>query len=196
MRNLIITPEELIRLSSSELDDEKAEIYANIATDYIENLIGVSIEEAPYKEYLEGNNQNVLYLKKRPVKDIISIKINGVPQNKNNFIVYKDKIQSKQKIFKQGFGINFPHIAMQNRKSDFIEIEYLGGFKFDSKYGRGEIPWDLKLAIANLVSQLEFENSTNSNVKSYKVLDISYTFASAEEKNNTISSILKRYFSW
>lgn len=196
MRNLIITPEELIKLSSSELDYEKAEIYANIATDYIENLIGVSIEEGIYKEYLEGNNQNVLYLKKRPVKKVISIKINGVLQDKSNFIIYKDRVQSKQGIFKQGFGINFPHIAMQNRKSDFIEVEYLGGFKFDSECGRGEIPWDLKLAIANLVSQLEFENSPNSNVKSYKVLDISYTFASIEEKSNTISSILNRYFSW
>lgn len=196
MRNLIIREEELIDLSSSSLTYEKAHIYAQIATDYIESLVGISLEYGPYKEYLQGNNQRCLYLKKRPVRELISIKINGLLQNNIDFLVHKDRIENLQGEFRQGFGVNFPYLAMKNLKSELIEIEYVGGFIYPSNEQDGDIPWDLKLAIANLVSQLEFENSDKSNLKSYKVLDISYTFATQEEKTNTISTILKRYFSW
>lgn len=196
MRNLIIREEELIDLSSSSLTYEKAHIYAQIATDYIESLVGISLEYGPYKEYLQGNNQRCLYLKKRPVRELISIKINGLLQNNIDFLVHKDRIENLQGKFRQGFGVNFPYLAMKNLKSELIEIEYVGGFIYPSNEQDGDVPWDLKLAIANLVSQLEFENSDKSNLKSYKVLDISYTFATQEEKTNTISTILKRYFSW
>lgn len=196
MRNLIIREEELIDLSSSSLTYEKAHIYAQIATDYIESLVGISLEYGPYKEYLQGNNQRCLYLKKRPVRELISIKINGLLQNNIDFLVHKDRIENLQGEFRQGFGVNFPYLAMKNLKSELIEIEYVGGFIYPSNEQDGDVPWDLKLAIANLVSQLEFENSDKSNLKSYKVLDISYTFATQEEKTNTISTILKRYFSW
>lgn len=196
MRNLIIREDDLIDLSSSSLTYEKAHMYAQIATDYIENLVGISLEYGPCKEYLQGNNQRCLYLKKRPIRELVSIKINGILQNNSDFLVHKDKIKKIQGCFKQGFGIDFPYLAMKNLKNDLIEIEYIGGFIYPSNEQDGDVPWDLKLAIANLVSQLEFENSDKANLKSYKILDISYTFATQEEKSNTISAILKKYFSW
>ena len=82
--NTIITPEELIKFSSSDLsmdnqeDVEKLEFYCQMATDYFSNLFGYSLELSQEVERLKGNNQDRLYLKKRPIVEVESLKINGI----------------------------------------------------------------------------------------------------------------------
>lgn len=195
-RNLIIKAEELIKLSSSDLDKDSAEIFAEMATDYIHNLVGCSLEYGRMTERLKGNNQNRLYLKKRPVEQLISIITNGNRGNINDYIVGREYIETKRGVFPQGFGLHFPYLAMRSLEDVIIEVTYLGGYKYPSDEDRGNIPMDLKMGIAMLVDQLIFESSQNSNLTSYKISDIAYTFAEKTDRDEKFLSILRRHFSW
>ena len=195
-RNLIIKAEELIKLSSSDLDKDSAEIFAEMATDYIPNLVGCSLEYGRMTERLKGNNQNRLYLKKRPVEQLISIITNGNSGNINDYIVGREYIETKRGVFPQGFGLHFPYLAMRSLEDVIIEVTYLGGYKYPSDEDRGNIPMDLKMGIAMLVDQLIFESSQNSNLTSYKISDIAYTFAEKTDRDEKFLSILRRHFSW
>lgn len=195
-RNLIITAEELIKLSSSDLDKDSAEIFAEMATDYIHNLVGCSLKYGRMTERLKGNNQNRLYLKKRPVEQLISIVTNGNSGNINDYIVGREYIETKRGVFPQGFGLHFPYLAMRSLEDVIIEVTYLGGYKYPSDEDSGNVPMDLKMGIAMLVNQLIFDNSQNSNLTSYRISDIAYTFAEKTDRDEKFLSILRRHFSW
>lgn len=195
-RNLIITVEELIKLSSSDLDKDSAEIFAEMVTDYIHNLVGCSLEYGEMTERLRGNNQNRLYLKKRPVEKLISIVTNESSGNIDDYIVGREYIETKKGVFPQGFGLHFPYLAMRSLEDVIIEVTYLGGYKYPSDEDRGNVPWDLKMGIAMLVNQLIFDNSQNSNLTSYRISDIAYTFAEKTDRDEKFLSILRRHFSW
>lgn len=195
-RNLIITAEELIKLSSSDLDKDSAEIFAEMVTDYIHNLVGCSLEYGEMTERLRGNNQSRLYLKKRPVERLISIKTNEREGNINDYIIGREYLETKQGVFPQGFGLHFPYLAMKSLEDVIIEIKYIGGYKYPVDEDKGNVPWDLKLGIAMLVNQLIFDNSQNSNLTSYRISDIAYTFVEKTDRDDKFLSILRRHFSW
>lgn len=195
-RNLIITAEELIKLSSSDLDKGSAEIFAEMVTDYIHNLVGCSLEYGEMTERLRGNNQSRLYLKKRPVEKLISIVTNESRGNIDDYIVGREYIETKKGVFPQGFGLHFPYLAMRSLEDVIIEVTYLGGYKYPTGEDKGNVPWDLKMGIAMLVNQLIFDNSQNSNLTSYRISDIAYTFAEKTDRDEKFSSILRRHFSW
>jgi hypothetical protein len=199
--NTIITPEELIKFSSSDLsmdnqeDVEKLEFYCQMATDYFSNLFGYSLELSQEVERLKGNNQDRLYLKKRPIVEVESLKINGIEVPSSKFTITKDYIQLNSGIFKQGFDIKFPYLSMRTIKSDEIEVIYQAGYKFrDKETGEvGNVPYDLKMACCLLAKNLMYETSDIGNVKSYKIGDISYSFADKLERDETFKSILNKY---
>lgn len=199
--NTIITPEELIKFSSSGLNNDNPkdleilEFYCQVATDYFTNLFGYSLEMSEEKESLKGNNQDKLYLKKRPIIEIRSLKINGIEVSSSKFTVTQNYIQLNNGIFKQGFDIKFPSLSMRTVKSDEIEIMYQAGYKFTNRETgeEGNVPSDLKMASYLLIKNLMYENSDIGNVKSYKIGDISYSFTDKLERDETFKSIINKY---
>lgn len=199
--NTIISPEELIKFSSPGLDLDKIEdiqileFYCKVATDYLNNLFESSLEFSETIEHLKGNNQARLYLKKRPIVNVKSLKINGIEIPHNKFTIGKSYIELNNGIFKQGFDIKYPYLAMRTVKSDQIEVVYEGGYKFkNSETGEeGNVPFDLKMACCLIVKNLMYENSDIGNVKSYKIGDISYSFTDKLERDESFKSIIKNY---
>ena len=85
---------------------------------------------------------------------------------------------------------------MKSLEDVIIEIKYIGGYKYPVDGDKGNVPWDLKMGIAMLVNQLIFDNSQNSNLTSYRISDIAYTFVEKTDRDDKFLSILRRHFSW
>lgn len=195
--NTIITPEELIKFSSSDLiikdNVELLQFYCQVATDYVEELLGHSLKFGEVTEYLKGTNSTKLYLKKRPIKELKSVIINDNSIPLSDFIVHKEYIEYTKGMFKQGFDIKFPYLAMKTIKSDEIKVTYTGGFNYPSEENKGNIPYDLKIALIMLINSLIHENSQLGNLTSYKIADISYTFEEKAQRDEKFLNIISRY---
>lgn len=195
--NTIISLDEFKKLNSSlELTDAEIQILLKVVTDYIHTLAGVSLEEGEYTEYLHGNGTKRLYLIKRPVRKIIKITRNGNDSDVNDYIVENECIRLKKGIFYQGQDMYEPYLAGFYTKSEYIEITYIGGFKYPTKEDEGNVPWDLKMAIVNIISDIVLDNSEQGKLKSYSISDISYSFKTKAERSEVFMEMLRGYISW
>lgn len=195
--NTIISLDEFKKLNSSlELTDNEIQILLKVVTDYIHTLAGVSLEEGEYTEYLHGNGTKRLYLIKRPVRKIIKITRNRNDSDVNDYIVENECIRLKKGIFYQGQDMYEPYLAGFYTKSEYIEITYIGGFKYPTKEDEGNVPWDLKMAIVNIISDIVLDNSEQGKLKSYSISDISYSFKTKAERSEVFMEMLRGYISW
>lgn len=195
--NTIISLGEFKKLNSSlELTDDEIQILLKVATDYIHTLAGISLEEGEHTEYLHGNGTRRLYLIKRPVRKIIKILRNGNDSNINDYIIENECIRLKKGIFYQGQDMYEPYLAGNYTRSEYIEITYIGGFKYPTDTEEGNVPWDLKMAIMNIISDIVLDNSEQGKLKSYSISDISYSFKTKAERSEIFMEMLRGYISW
>lgn len=190
--NTIITVEEFKKFCpSSTLSSEQIQIYCELMTEYIHELAGVSLEEGEHTEILRGTGQDTLFLKKRPVSSIISLKSNMDTTFDDIYInEYKTGIKRLYGIFYKGQDI-YDNIASVTSKSERIEITYVGGYKYGPD---GNVPKLLKYALCGLINS--FSDSTDSfegKLKSYRRDDVAYEFKSFTERNVEFMNILFRY---
>ena len=195
--NTLLTLEEFKILSpSSNLTDDQIQMYLEIMTETVHSLAGISLEEGEITESLKGNNQSTLYLKKRPVKDILNISGNkNIKLTDITVNLYKNGVSLKKGIFYQGQDITEPKLAHQPTKSNFIDITYIGGYKYPSENEKGDVPASLKLALVGLINNYVDSLSQEGKLKSYSRDDVSYTFKDTAERNSAFISILNRYIS-
>lgn len=198
LANKIISEDEFRYLNSSlEISSEDLNILLNVATDYIHTLAGISLEKGEHTEYLHGNGTNKLYLEKRPINKLIKVLRNGREDNLNNYIVKNDCICLKRGIFYQGQDMYEPYLAGNYTQSEYIEITYIGGFEYPTAGGdKGNVPWDLKMAVVNIISEIIFDNSVQGKMKSYSISDISYSFKTKAERSEIFMDMLRGYISW
>lgn len=193
----IISLDEFKKLNSSlELTDNEIQVFLKVVTDYIHTLAGISLEEGKHTEYLYGNGTRRLYLIKRPIKEIIKILRNGNESNINDYVIENECIRLKRGIFFQGQDINEPYLAGKYTKSEYIEVTYIGGFKYPDEHEEGNVPWDLKMAIVNIISDIVLDNSEQGKLKSYSIADISYSFKTKAERSEVFIEMLRGYISW
>ncbi|MGL5951167.1 MAG: hypothetical protein ACRCZH_07090, partial [Cetobacterium sp.] len=145
--NTLLTLEEFRTFCpSSSLSDAQIEMYLNIATEVIHEYAGISLEEGEMTEILRGNNQNTLYVTKRPLTQILDIKSNF---DTENIIINpaQNGIRRTSGVFYQGQDIEEPYMASQTSKSETILINYIGGYKYPSGEEKGNVPYSLKYAV-------------------------------------------------
>lgn len=193
--NTLLTIEEFKILSpSTNLSDIQIQMYLEIMTETVHSLAGISLEEGEITESLKGNNQSILYLKKRPIKEILNISgNNNIKLNDVTINLYKNGVSLKRGIFYQGQDIKEVGLAHQPTKSNLIEITYIGGYKYPTKDEKGNVPVSLKLALVGLINNYTDNLSQEGKLKSYSRDDVSYTFKDIAERNLTFMSILNRY---
>ena len=192
--NTLLTVEEFkLFFPSSSLSDEQILMYCEIATELVHELAGISLEEGEITETLKGNNQNTLYVKKRPIKNIIEISSNKVGDLLSLTVcnLSKTGVQKINGIFYQGQDINEPYMASKTTTSEIVKIKYLGGYKYPD-----EVPKLLKYALAGLINGMINDNSEMGSLKSYSRDDVSYTFMDKYERDNKFHSIIQRFISW
>ncbi len=192
--NTLLTVEEFkLFYPFSSLTDEQILMYCQIVTELVHELAGVSLEEGEITETLVGNNQNTLYVKKRPIKNIIEISSNKTGDLLSLTVcnLSKTGIQKTKGIFYQGQDITEPYMASQTTKSEIVKIKYLGGYKYPQ-----EVPTLLKYALAGLINGMIEDNSEMGNLKSYSRDDVSYTFLDKYERDSKFHSIVQRFISW
>lgn len=191
--NTLLTVEEFkLFYPSSSLSDEQILMYCEIVTELIHELAGISLEEGEITETIKGNDQNTIYLKKRPVKQIIEC-----GSNKNDKLLsdvsinlYHTGITKNVGIFLQGQDIKEPYLASKTTKSEIVKIKYLAGYKYPQ-----EVPKILKFALAGLINGMVEDNSEMGSLKSYSRDDVSYTFLDRYERDNKFYNIVNRFIS-
>lgn len=185
--NTILTTEEFKKFyPSSSLTDEQIQMYCQIITEYIHELAGVSLEEGEITETLFGNDNRIIYLKKRPVKEIKSFESNRT--NINDIAINSDNngIERLKGIFYKGQDI-YEHLASNMTFSERVKITYIGGYKYPDG-----VPMMLKYAAAGLINSY-VDEMENGNLKSYSRDDVSYTFKDSIERNRQFNEIIWKF---
>lgn len=197
--NTLLTLEEFkLFYPSSSLSDAQINLYLQLVTEFLHELAGVSLEEGEITETLRGNNSNILFLKKRPIKQIIeciSSKSGDITKNITLNLANTGIVNTKG-IFYQGQDIEEPYMASKTTKSDFITIKYVGGFKYPSQLEAGNVPISLKMALAGIIDSLHSNTTQEGKLKSYSRDDVSYTFKDKMETDREFYNILSRYVAW
>lgn len=192
--NTLLTVEEFkLFFPSSSLSDEQILMYCEIVTELVHELAGISLEEGEVTETLKGNNQDTLYLRKRPVKQLIEVasKKSGDIKEQVKINLGRTGITKDNGIFYQGQDIYEPCMASKTTKSDFISIKYLGGYKYPN-----EVPKLLKYALAGLINSMNDDISESGNLKAYSRDDVSYTFMDKYERDSKFYTVVNRFISW
>lgn len=199
--NTLLTLEEFkLFYPFSSLTDPQIKLYLEIVTELLHDMAGVSLEEGEITEILRGNNQNTLYIKKRPITQIIECS-----SNKNNLLLNeitinlaKNGITRQRGIFLQGQDIHDPYMASKTTTSEIVKIKYIGGYKYPSDTEKGNVPTSLKYALAGLVDSLSggTTGEQQDKLKSYSRDDVSYTFRDKMETDQKFYDVISRYISW
>lgn len=198
--NTLLTLEEFRAFSpSSSLTDSRIEIYLQIATEILHEYAGVSLEEGEITEILKGNNQNILFLKKRPVKSIIECSsnknenlLNSISINLSNSAIIRHN-----GVFFQGQDIDEPYLASDTTRSEIVKVKYKGGFVYPSLTEKGDVPYSLKYALVGLIEGMtENIGDGTGKLKSYSRDDVSYTFRDKIERDNEFYKVISKYISW
>lgn len=196
--NTLLTLEEFKLFNpSSSLSDMQIKMYLQLVTELVHEFAGVSLEEGEITENLKGNNSNVIYIKKRPISEIIEFSLNG-QDYKNNVSINlgSNGIVNNNGIFYQGQDITEPYMASKTTKSNKITVKYRGGFKYPTDEDQGNVPISLKMALAGLIEGMSNELTDTGKLKSYSRDDVSYTFKDSMERNKEFYNIISRYISW
>ena len=130
-------------------DDSLQKEYLEAAINIVENYLGYNIQTQKYELQLNGNGTNQLQLKSKPIKEIISIKING------------QDIDTKDISINEEF-INYDIFPTGNKN---IKIEYIAGYG-DYNNLENKIVYLTILRIAALL-QSESDNNIGVTSKSF-----------------------------
>ena len=180
-----------ISTSSHELTDEQINYYCEFVTDFLHDLAGVNLDYGEITEKLKGNGTDTLYIKKRPILEILEVK--GIDFDEIEINFYKNGIKRKNGIFYKGQDIQEPFLASKTLSSDKITITYKGGYKYPNGVDRGNVPAGLKLALINLITLFIDENGESGKLKAYSRDDVSYTFKDFSERKTEIINYIKVY---
>lgn len=195
----IISKEEFrVFYPDSSLSDEQLEAFLCLITESVNNMSCADTVEyaTDHEEYHVGNGSSKLYVCKRPIVNFTELKINGCVVDPAKYLVKENYIQIKRGVFPSGMDI-YERTAVNYTESAEVEVKYDGGWIFTvdgPPEVQGTVPCDLKMAIAGLLNGFESELSDEGKLKSYSISDISYTFKSYTERNQTFNSIINNYF--
>lgn len=150
-------------------DDELLGFYVNSIILKIERIIGYKLSIETYEHFISGIDKMYVYTIGRPLKEILHI-------SKNNFDITEHcNIESDRKI-----GLDF-----ELCNSEKIRAKYIAGYE--------ELPENIQLFIFLQVKNITDEIK-NSNIKSYSIETISYTFKDTEDKNSDFIKEVKNIF--
>lgn len=188
MANLLLNP--AIKIKIEEICGElPSDLWLDIAWETLNKLVGYELDFGSKTDLREGNGKNIIYLTKRPVKEITEIKINNMYRALEGFEIYEEiGVRNKLGCFDVGIGQCFPIVKMgRYTVTDNIEIMYNAG------YDETDFPNDLIFAACYIIQSKKQMASDAGTLKSYKISDISYTWKSQEELNVSIENYVRDY---
>ena len=188
MANLLLDP--AIKTKITEICGElPSDLWLDIAWETLNKLVGYELDFWSKTDSREGNGKNIIYLTKRPVKEITEIKINNMDRALEGFEIYEGiGVKNKLGCFDVGIGQCFPIVRMgRYTVTDNIEIIYNAG------YDETDFPNDLIFAACYIIQSKKQMASDAGTLKSYKISDISYTWKSQEELNVSIENYVRDY---
>ncbi|GAG65906.1 unnamed protein product [marine sediment metagenome] len=188
MANLLLDP--FIKLKVEEICGEMpSDLWLDIAWESLNKLVGYELDFDSKTDIRSGNGKDIIYLTKRPVKEITEIKINNRDRVISEFEIYEGiGIRNKLGCFDVGIGKCFPISKMGSyTETDCVEITYNAG------YDETDFPNDLIFAACFIIQAKKQSSSDAGTLKSYKISDISYTWKSQEELNVSIENYVRDY---
>lgn len=175
---------EKIEKELSLAEGELSDFLLEAIWEYVVYYIGYNPMLGERKEKYKGNGTNVLYLNCRPIVSINEIKKNGipipVPTFSDEFIdLYTEKGFEKS---------DFPLLYDGYKVTDDIDINYVAGHE--------KIPSLLLLAVICFITSIKSSLGDESNLKSYKINTIAYTFKEFSEKNEEFKTLMRPFISY
>ena len=182
----------------SDIEDAQLTVFLLAITDFIHTLVGDSLEEGPVTEYHKGNGFQKLYLDKRPIKSIESLKINSVKLLADDYRFDKESVILKNRIFYKGQDIHESSMASNNYASDDIEVNFTAGYVYPETDDNTQstVPYDLRMACVGLINTFTSQTSKEGKLKSYAIADLSWAFKDFASTNKPFMDILRGYIPW
>jgi len=170
------------------LGETVSDLWLEIAWDMLISELGYDPSYGEETDETVGTGDKIVYLQKRPVKEITSVYINGVLKDTDEFSVYKERAcKYKEGIFQQGRIKNYKRTLSNFKNDDEIEITYNAGYTSD------EFPKDLLFLVCDMIKTSGMIADGSANLKSYSISDISYSFRDYTETNSRWNNTLDKY---
>ena len=162
------------------------DLWLDIAWERLCELVGYDLSEGAKVEIFEGGIDNrKLYLSKRPLTTITSVKINNVVLENTNYSNYN------------GIAVRFNQVIPQNTRQPFgmsgicnsneIIVDYIAGYTAET------FPNTLLLVASDLLETLQSSIGEEGNLSAYRINDISYTWKSQAEITGKFNDILNQF---
>lgn len=164
--------------SDLDITDEQYQFFIDTASAEIERYCNRHFEAASYTEYQDGHRTNVILTDNYP---IISVSEVVTVDNKQDVdtTLDMDYIIIDYPNGEVKYSGNFPE-GYKN-----IRIRYRAGYE--------QIPYDLVVAVCKMVVNEVRNTSTNTNMKSEKLGDYSYTLKTGIEISDDVKTLLNQF---
>jgi hypothetical protein len=169
------------------LGETVSDLWLEIAWDMLISELGYDPSYGEETDETVGTGDKIVYLQKRPVKELVSVYINEVAKDLDDFKVYKERACKYDGVFQQGQIKNYKRTMSNFKNDDEIEITYNGGYTSD------EFPKDLLLLVCDMIKTSGMIADGSANLKSYSISDISYSFRVYTETNSRWNNTLDKY---
>lgn len=160
---------ELAKIITKITDETLLKFYIDAIIERINSIIGYDIVTHEITENIIGVNKCYIYIKDRPLKEILQV-------IKNNYDLTNEcNLLSDRKI-----GLPFCLSAQE-----CISVKYKAGYD--------ELPKHIQLFIFNQVGQI-ITSMANAGLKSYSIESISYSFIDATTQEQSFVTQVKNMF--
>jgi hypothetical protein len=166
--NALLTEAELELILGKSLATDYAEMLINFASDVIEKYCNRVFRQVEYTdEKYDGRGYKILYVKNPPIDDGTAVAVKDWNTNDNS-LLYTYTEHTEFIVFHVE-GYIYLRSGFKTGKQNY-RISYKGGFE--------NIPWDLKVACAELGGFLD-SNKGVAGVKSEKIGDYAISYGSS-----------------
>ena len=178
--NTIITLEQLKKyMEVTEGNETLLTSLLGVATTGINEYLGYDLEYQERKELFRDDIHNPIYVKYRPLREVLSVSLNDKEQKLFNHT---------ERYIELDECINYTSCYCTGSKCYKFELKYNAGLK----YGTDDIPENLIYLISLWILDLIEDMGKKRNVTSYKINDISYTY----DKTKSNKENVFKFFRW
>lgn len=149
---------------------ELQESYINAAENIVESYLGYSLKKANYVAIINGTGNELLSLKVKPITKIISVSINGIEKNIDEFNTEEEFLIYSKDIFPEGIkNITVEFEAGYSVDTTINDLNELDGGNAEDIINetiRSNIPKIILLTILRIAALLQSESDSNIGITS------------------------------
>lgn len=160
----------LLGRSLTATETDNYELYLNIATDRLEQLLCISLLYADEERTFESRlDYRTVYVD--PFHEITSVSIDGETVDEDDYVI-------KQNNRFSGDWYNIIEFAKKRRGENIV---------VDANWGFATVPYDLQSLLAKLFAQVGVEQKSDNSVKSKKIEDFTVTYKDGDTYSELVA---------